>query len=74
MIDPYTLKQCKKDNKILQVKINNLEYAIKQSQAMICESKLDDSALIFLRSKIADSIRDLEVLYLLKNENETNEE
>lgn len=73
MIDAYTLAQCKKDKEILQIKISNLEYAIKQLEQMILESKMDNSSLIFLRRKIADSRQDLEQLYLIKNELETNE-
>ena len=70
MIDSYTLEQCKRDKEILEVKISNLEHAIKQSEAMIAESKIDRDALTFLRWKIADSMQDLEVLYLLKHEQE----
>jgi len=66
MIDAYTLEQCKKDQEVLQLKITNVEHAIKQSEAMIVESEIDDATLTFLKRKIADSIQDLEVLYLLK--------
>ena len=68
MIDSYTLEQCKIDEEILQLKIINIEYAIKQSEAMILESKMDTASLAFLRRKIADSLQDLEILYLLKQE------
>ena len=67
MIDAYTLQQCKRDKEILQLKITNLEHAIKQSEAMIVESEIDDETLVFLRRKIANSLQDLEVLYLLKH-------
>ena len=67
MIDAYTLQQCKSDKEILQLKIANLEHAIKQSEAMIVESEIDDETLVFLRRKIANSLQDLEVLYLLKH-------
>ena len=66
MIDAYTLEQCKSDKEILQLKITNLEHAIKQSEAIIVESEIDDATLVFLRRKIANSLQDLEVLYLLK--------
>ena len=66
MIDTYTFEQCKKDKEILQLKITNLEHAIKQSEAMIVESEIDDATLVFLRRKIANSLQDLEALYLLK--------
>ncbi len=68
MIDSYTLDQCKKDSEILHIKIKNLEHAIKQSESMISESNMDSDALTFLRRKVAESIQDLEVLYLLRND------
>ena len=67
MIDAYTLEQCRKDEEVLQLKIKNLEHAIQQSEAMIAESNMDGDALTLLRHKVADSIQDLEVLYLLKS-------
>ena len=73
MIEVYTLEQCKRDKEILEVKIRNLEYAIKKSEEMIAESKIDRDALTFLRRKIADSMQDLEVLYLLRHEQEDME-
>ncbi len=51
MIDIYTLEQCKKDSEILQLKITNLEHAIKQSEAMINESKIDDDTLVFFKAQ-----------------------
>ncbi len=68
MIDAYTLEQCRKDEEVLQIKIKNLEHAIQQSEAMIAESNLDGDALTFLRRKVAESMQDLEVLYLLKSD------
>ena len=67
MIDAYTLEQCKSDKEILQLKITNLEHAIKQSEAMIVESEIDDATLVFLRRKITNSLQNLEVLCLLKH-------
>ena len=67
MIDAYTLEQCKKDKEIRQLKIKNLEHAIEQSKMMIAESQMDGDALIFLRRKVADSMQDLEVLYLMND-------
>ena len=64
MIDYYTFEQCKNDKEILKLKINNIEHAIKQSEAMVAESQMDDAALMLLRRKIADSMQELEVLYL----------
>ena len=69
MIDAFTLEQCKKDKEIRQLKITNLEHAIQQSEAMIVESQMDGDALTFLRRKVAESMQDLEVLYLM-NEND----
>ena len=68
MIDAYTLEQCRKDEEVLQLKIKNLEHAIQQSEAMIAESSMDGDASTFLRCKIAESMQDLEVLYLLKSD------
>ena len=68
MIDAYTLEQCRKDEEVLQIKIKNLEHAIQQSEAMITESNMDGDALTFLRRKVAESMQDLEVLYLLKSD------
>ena len=68
MIDSYTLEQCKKDKEIRQLKIKNLEHAIDQSEEMIAESQMDGDALTFLRRKVADSRQDLEVLYLMNDQ------
>ena len=68
MIDAYTLEQCRKDEEVLQIKIKNLEHAIQQSEAMIAESSMDGDALTFIRRKVAESMQDLEVLYLLKSD------
>ena len=69
MLDSYTLEQCKKNKEILLLKISNLEHAIKQSEYMIRESDLSDQELTFLRRKVADSMQDLEILYLIKDHN-----
>ena len=68
MIDSYTLNQCKKDNKVLDLKIQNLEFAMQQSEEMIAESQMDNESLTFLRRKIAESKQDLELLYLIKRD------
>ncbi len=70
MIDAEMLEKCKQDKDILLLKIANLEYAIKQSEAIISESQMDETSLRYLRRKIAFSLQDLEVLYCLKNEQE----
>ena len=65
MIDNFTLEQCKKDRKILQLKIKNLEHGIKEAERMIAESNMNNETLIFLRRKVAESNQDLAVLYLI---------
>ena len=62
MIDIYILEKCKKEKEILQLKIKNMEHAIKQLEPMIRESKTDQDTLIFLRRKVVESRQDLEVL------------
>ena len=66
MIDKFTFEQCKINKDILQLKINNLEYGIKQAEDLIAGSQMSKEALIFLRKKVAESNQDLAVLYLLK--------
>ncbi len=65
MIDSLTLRICKNDMEICNQKIQNLEHAIKQAEIMIAESQLNQDSLVFLKRKIAESAKDLEVLYLL---------
>ena len=65
MIDDFTLEQCKKDKKILQLKIENLEHGINEAEKMISESKINEEALTFLRRKVAESHQELGVLYLI---------
>ena len=67
MIDSFTLAECKRNKEVLELKIKNLEFAIKKSEDIIRESKMEREALIFLKRKISDSIQDLEILYLIKN-------
>ena len=65
MIDEYTLKQCRKDKDILQLKIKNLKHGIDEAEKMIAESQMNDESLTFLRKKVAESNQDLEILYLI---------
>ena len=65
MIDDLTLEQCRKDKKILQLKIKNLEHGIKEAEKMIAESSMNVEALTFLRRKVAESNQDLSILYLI---------
>ena len=65
MIDEFTLEQCRKDREILQLKIKNLEHGINEAEKMITESQINDEALTFLRRKVAESIQDLAILYLI---------
>ncbi len=66
MLDKFTIEECKKNCEILELKIKTLEHAINHSQLMINESKMESESLIFLRRKIANSIQDVETLYLIK--------
>jgi len=66
MIDSNTLKICKENPSIRDLKIKNIEHAIEQSEMMIKESKMSQEELIFLKKKISDSRQDLEILYLMK--------
>ena len=66
MIEPHTLKTCKENPTIRDIKIKNIEHAINQAEMMIKESKMSQEELIFLKKKISDSRQDLEILYLMK--------
>ncbi len=66
MLDKFIINECKNNPDILEIKIKNLEHAINQSELMINESKMEREALTFLRRQIANSIQDLEALYLIK--------
>ncbi len=66
MLDKFTIEECKRNPEILEIKIKNLEYAINQLELMINESKMEKDSLTFLRRKIANSIQELEALYLIK--------
>tara|TARA_Y100001968_G_C19446764_1_gene765819 strand:+ start:1567 stop:1788 length:222 start_codon:yes stop_codon:yes gene_type:complete len=72
MIDQLTLEACKNDRSILDLKINNLEFAIKQSEKIINESTIDMNTLKFLRKKLAHSTIELETLYLIRNQNHSD--
>ena len=66
MIDSHTLKTCKDNPTIRDIKIKNIEHAIDQAEMMIKESKMSQEELSFLKRKISDSRQDLEILYLMK--------
>ena len=66
MLDPYIIKKCKDNPSIRDLKIKNIEHAIKQSEIMIKESKMSQEELSFLKRKISESRQDLEILYLMK--------
>ncbi len=66
MLDPHTIKTCKENSVIRDIKIKNIEHAIDQAEIMIKESKMSQEELSFLKRKISDSRQDLEVLYLMK--------
>ena len=67
MIDQFTLRECKNNKDVLELKIKSLEFAIEQSEGMINESQMNSDSLKFLRRKKAQSQQDLELLYLIKN-------
>ena len=67
MLDSPTLKACKSNPEIRDLKIKNIEHAINQAEEMIKESKMSQDELIFLKKKISDSRQDLEILYLMKS-------
>ena len=66
MIDSQTIKICKENSSIRDLKIKNIEHAIEQAEIMIKESKMSQEELIFLKRKISDSRQDLEILYLMR--------
>ena len=66
MLDSNTLKTCKDNPEIREIKIKNIEHAINQAEMLIKESKMSREELSFLKRKISDSRQDLEILYLMK--------
>ena len=66
MIDSQTIKICKENSSVRDLKIKNIEHAIEQAEKMIKESKMNQDELIFLKRRISDSRQDLEILYLMK--------
>ena len=66
MLDPLTIKTCKENPTIRDIKIKNIEHAIDEAEKMIKESKMKNEELCFLKRKISDSKQDLEILYLMK--------
>ena len=66
MIDYQTIKICKENSSIRDLKIKNIEHAIYQAEIMIKESKISLEELSFLKRKISESRQDLEILYLMK--------
>ena len=66
MLDLQTIKICKENTEIREIKIKNIEHAINQAEMMIKESKMSQEELSFLKRKISDSRQDLEILYLMK--------
>tara|TARA_B100000886_G_scaffold313753_1_gene250596 strand:+ start:219 stop:425 length:207 start_codon:yes stop_codon:yes gene_type:complete len=65
MLDSNTIKACKEEPSIREIKIRNIEHAIEQAELMIKESTMNQEELIFLKRKISDSRQDLEILYLM---------
>ena len=68
MLNSETLKLCKVNPEIREIKIKNIEHAINEAEMMINESKMSQDELVFLKKKIVESRQDLEILYLMKIE------
>ena len=66
MLDSETLKLCKENPEIRELKIKNIEHAIKEAENMIRESKMSQDELVFLKKRISQSRQELEILYLMK--------
>ena len=66
MLDSSTIKVCKENPSIRDLKIKNIEHAIEQAEMMIKESKMNQEELNFLKRKISYARQDLELLYLMK--------
>ena len=65
-MDSLTIKICKENSSIRDLKIKNIEHAIDQAEIIIKESKMSQEELSFLKRKISDSRQDLEILHLMK--------
>ena len=66
MLDSHTIKICKENSSVRDLKIKNIEHAIYQAEMIIKESKMNEEELSFLKRKISNSRQDLEILYLMK--------
>ena len=66
MLDSYTIKTCKNNPEIREIKIKNIEHAINQAEMILKESKMSKDELSFLKRKISDSRQELEILYLMR--------
>ena len=66
MLDSQTIKICKENPSVRDLKIKNIEHAIDQAELIIKESKMSQQELSFLKRKISDSRQDLEILHLMK--------
>ena len=66
MLDSYTIKTCKDNPEVRDIKIKNIEHAINQAEMIIKESKISPEELSFLKRKISDSRQDLEILFLMR--------
>ena len=66
MLDSQTIKTCRDNPEVRDIKIKNIEHAINQVEMIIKESKMSPEELSFLKRKISDSRQDLEILYLMR--------
>ena len=74
MIDEFTIKECQRSKEVLFLKIKSIEYAIKQSEQIIAEAQMNTESISFLKKKIAQSIQNLEILYLIKAQHDSEKE
>ena len=66
MLDANTLKLCKENPSIRELKIRNIEHAIDQAEMIIKESSMSQEEMCFIKRKVSESRQDLEILYLMK--------
>ena len=62
MLDQKTLKLLKMNKDLRQIKIKNIEFAIKQIQGIINEGEMNTYELNFLKIKLDISKKNLKIL------------
>ena len=71
-MDEFTLKECIGNKSIREIKIANLIYAIKEIQKIISESKMNEKELIILKKKLSIANKELEILFLIGENQNSN--